>query len=103
MEITINEKKITLKKTFRSLIAYESATGKAFNPKTVTDSIMYFYCVIISSALDLDLSFDNYLDWLDENPDTLKEFTEWLVMQNEIDSKLTKKKSEKKVTKTPKK
>lgn len=96
MEITINEKKITLKKSFRSLIAYESAMGKTFNPTTITESIMYFYCVIISSDSDIELSFDNFMDWLDNNPNSLKEFTQWLIEQNEIENKLTKKKSTKK-------
>lgn len=96
MEIKINDKTIQLKKSFRSLIAYESATGKPFSPKTVTDSIMYFYCVIISSDSDLELSFDTFMDWLDDNPMALQEFTEWIVEQNKVDSTLTKKKSTKK-------
>lgn len=96
MEIKINDKTIQLKKSFRSLIAYESATGKAFNPSTITESIMYFYCVIISSNSDLELSFDNFMDWLDDNPMALQEFTEWIVEQNKIDNTLTKKKSTKK-------
>lgn len=94
MEITIKEKTIKLKKTFRSLIAYESATGKAFNPTTVSDSIMYFYCVIIASDQTLEITYDEFLDWLDENPIALENFTQWLIAQNEVDSTLTKKKSD---------
>lgn len=93
MVITIKDKTITLKRTFRSLIAYESATGKAFNPKTVTESIMYFYCVIIASDMELELTYDEFMDWLDENPTALQEFTQWLIEQSEIESKLTKKKT----------
>lgn len=96
MTITIKDKTITLKKTFRSLIAYESAMGKTFNPTTITESIMYFYCVIISSDSDIELSFDNFMDWLDENPTALQDFTQWLIEQNTIENKLTKKKSTKK-------
>ena len=93
MEITIKNKTITLKRTFRSLIAYESATGKAFNPKTVTESIMYFYCVIIASDMELELTYDEFMDWLDDNPKALQDFTQWLIEQTEIESKLTKKKT----------
>ena len=96
MEIKINDKTIQLKKSFRSLIAYESATGKAFNPSTITESIMYFYCVIISSDSDLELSFDTFMDWLDDNPMALQEFTEWIVEHNKVDNTLTKKKNTKK-------
>lgn len=93
MEIIINGKPIELKRTFRSLIVYEQAMGKAFNPKTVTESIMYFYCVIIASDSSLELSYDEFLDWLDANPTALNEFTDWLIKQSEIEAKLTKKKS----------
>lgn len=93
MEITIKDKEIKLKKTFRSLIAFESATGKAFAPKTVTDSIMYFYCVIIASDQELELTYDEFMDWLDENPTALNEFTQWLIEQSQAEETLTKKKS----------
>lgn len=93
MEIKINDKTIQLKKSFRSLIAYESATGKPFSPKTVTDSIMYFYCVIISSESSVEITFDEFMDWLDDNPKALSEFTEWLIKQNEADNILAKKKT----------
>lgn len=93
MEIKINEKTIKLKKTFRSLIAYESATGKAFNPTTITESIMYFYCVIIASDTTLEITYDEFMDWLDNNPTAFQEFTEWLIEQSEIESRLTKKKT----------
>lgn len=96
MEITINNKNIKLKKTFRSLIAYESATGKAFSPSTITEYIMYFYCVIIASDQTLEISYDEFMDWLDENPTMLNEFTEWILKMSENESKLTKKKSNKK-------
>lgn len=96
MEVTINEKTIKLKKTFRSLIAYESAMGKTFNPKTITESIMYFYCVIIASDMELELTYDEFMDWLDDNPTALQDFTQWLIEQSEIENKLTKKKSTKK-------
>lgn len=93
MEIQINDRKITLKKTFRSYIIFESATGKPFAPKTLTDTIMYFYCVVIASDPDLELSFDAFVDWLDSAPTALQEFTEWLVKQSEIESSTAKKKT----------
>ena len=95
MVIKIKEKKVTLKKTFRSYIIFESATGKAFAPNTLTDSILYMYCVVISSEPNLELTFDEFLEWLDSNEKALSEFTEWLIKQSEIDSNLTKKKTKK--------
>lgn len=95
MDITINEKTVTLKKTFRSVIAYEQAMGKSFNPQTLTETIMYFYCTVIASDQSLEITFDEFLAYLDENPTAIKDFTDWLIKQTEIESKLTKKKTTK--------
>lgn len=92
MDITINEKKVTLKKSFRSVIAYEQAMGKTFNPSTITETIMYFYCVVISSDQSIEITFDEFLEYLDNNPTAIKDFTDWLIKQSEMESKLTKKK-----------
>ncbi len=99
MEITIKEKTIQLKKTFRSLIAYESAMGKSFKPETFTEYIMYFYCVIIASDLSIELTYDEFINWLDENPNVLDEFSQWILEQNNREAKLTKKKTVKKAEK----
>lgn len=93
MNITINEKDVILKKTFRSVIAYEQAMKKPFNPTTVSETIMYFYCVIIASDTELELTFDEFLMWLDEHETALKDFAQWLVKMNEIESTTAKKKS----------
>lgn len=93
MNITINEKEVTLKKTFRSVIAYEQAMKKPFNPNTLSETIMYFYCTVIASDSELEVTFDDFLNWLDDNPTAIKDFTEWLIKQSEIENKLTKKKS----------
>lgn len=95
MTITINNHEITLKKTFRSVIAYEQALGKSFNPQTVSETIMYFYCTVIASDQSVEITFDEFLEYLDENPTAIKDFTEWLIKQTELESKLTKKKSTK--------
>lgn len=93
MEVIINDKTIKLKKTFRSVIAYEQAMKKAFNPATITETIMYFYCVVIASDSDIELTYDEFINWLDDNPTAIKEFTEWLIKVNEIDSTTAKKKA----------
>lgn len=93
MEITINNKTVTLKKTFRSVIAYEQATKKTFNPSTISEMILYFYCVIIASDTELEITYDDFLNWLDDNENTLKDFTMWLSKMNEVESTTAKKKS----------
>ena len=93
MEITINNETIKLKKSFRSVIAYESAMKKPFNPTTITETIMFFYCVVIASNTTIEVTYDDFLDWLDEHREALQEFTQWLVKQSEIENTTAKKKS----------
>ena len=92
MDIIVNDKKITLKKSFRSLIAYEKAKGEIFNPTTITDIILYLYCVIISSDDNVELSFDEFIDYIDNNPSIISEFSEWMARQDAQDAKFSKKK-----------
>ena len=97
MKVTIKDKEITLKSSFRALIAYEQITNHTFNPSTITDMILYFYCVIISSKeFDEPMTFDEFMDYLDDNPTILQEFSEWMTetsKQNEVLNKESKKKT----------
>ncbi len=93
MEVKINNRaEITLKKTMRSYIMFEGITGGAFKMSTMTDTITYFYCVIVSSDKGIELGYEEYMDWLDENPDVLTEFVKWLSEVNEIEAGQTIKK-----------
>lgn len=78
MKIQINNTEITLKYSFRSLIIYEKVAGKSFEPKTLGDIIVYFYCSVLGSAKDLTITYDEFLDWLDEHPVAISEFSQWL-------------------------
>ena len=81
MTIQIQDKEVTLKYTFRSLLIYESIQHKSFNPESLTDLMVYIYSTILASDKSLDLDFDYFLEWMDENPSVLTEFSEWLQKQ----------------------
>lgn len=78
MKITIKEDELELRYSFRALMAYEQILGKTFEPRGITEVITFFYCVIITSKKDLQFTYDEFLDMLDENPGIIKEFSEWL-------------------------
>lgn len=63
---------------------YENMTDKSFSSTTMTDMIVFMYCVVISSSKDYSLTFDEFIDCLDENPTALSDFAEWL--QNVVNS-----------------
>ena len=97
MKVIINDKEITLKSSFRAMVAYEQITDHIFSPSTVTDILVYFYCCIISSKeYDGTLTFDEFMDYLDDNPTILQEFSEWMTetsKQKEVFNKEKKKKT----------
>lgn len=84
MTININDKEITLKHTFRSYIIYETITGKSFEPKTVTDILTYFYSVVMASEPTAEITFDNFIDWIDQHEDQLSAFVSWLTQQQRL-------------------
>ena len=92
MKVVIKEQEIELKKTMRSYMMFESITDKAFAPKNLTDMVTYFYCVVMSSCKGLELQFDEFIDWLDEHEEMIKQFTQWLAGINKIEDKKKKKK-----------
>lgn len=85
MKLNIKDKEIELKYSIRALLMYENMTDKTFSTSTLlTDMIVFMYCVVISSSKDYSLSFDDFIDYLDENPNAIQEFAEWL--KNNVNS-----------------
>lgn len=91
MTITINEKEYNIKYSFRALMIYENITHKSFNPKTISDMIVFFYSIVLAANKGCELKFDDFLDWIDENPDKITDFSSWLTdtftQQDEISNK----------------
>ena len=78
MKIVIKEQEIELKYSFRSLMVYEQILGKTFQPHGLTEILTFMYCIIITSKKDLQFTYDEFLDLIDENPGIIKDFSEWL-------------------------
>ena len=74
MEIVIKNKTIDLKYSFRALMIYENITQKNFNPKGLSDVVVFFYSIVVATSKDTTLSFDDFLDWLDANPTAIVTF-----------------------------
>ena len=78
MNITINGTEYALKYTFRALMIYEKIAGETFGGKGISEILIYFYSTILASNQDVTLTFDTFIDWLDENPNALNDFSKWL-------------------------
>lgn len=79
MTIDFKGKEIELKYGFKSLIIYENIANKTFAPQGLEDVVMFFYSVILASIKGEEIvKFDDFLDWLDENPNRLADFSNWI-------------------------
>ena len=78
MEIVIKGNKVSLKYSFRALMIYENITQKSFNLKGISDVVVFFYSVVVASTKDTTLSFADFIDWLDEQPTAINDFSMWL-------------------------
>ena len=90
MKITINEKEIELKYSFRALMMFENINGTTYNGGGLTEAITLFYCIAVTSSKDYSLDYDYFIDWLDENQDILKEFFTWISTIGNNQNKLKK-------------
>lgn len=82
MKIKIDNKDIELRVTMRAMIIFEKIADKAFNITTVTDLILYFYANILACYPDFNMTFDEFLSYLDENSDVFKMFTDFIEKEN---------------------
>lgn len=83
MKININEKEVELKYSFRALIIYEKITGKSFTGNNIglTEILILLYSIIISSDKTINLTFDDFMDYCDNNPAILNEFGTWMTKE----------------------
>lgn len=95
MEIVINNKTIKLKYSFRGFMAYEQITNEAFKPDGLKSLITLFYSFVMVSDNQLSITFDEFIDWLDENPNKLNDFSNFIAENNERQNSLSPKPTEK--------
>lgn len=79
MEITIKNKKYTLKYGFRVLFAFESMAMASFDPQKLVHEIILFYASLTVSNADFSMGFDEFIDFMDQHPDVLVKMRKWLL------------------------
>lgn len=99
MTIKIKDKEVTLKYSFRCFFIFENIMNRSFQPNTTTDVLVFFYSTIMASEKNLDFNFDEFLDMVDENPELLAEFSEFITSAVKINKGLQPDNEEEKKTK----
>lgn len=96
MKVFIKDKEITLKYSFRGYMIFENVSQHTFTGDGgMQDMVVLFYSMIMGSDKTLVLTFEEFLDWLDENPMSFAEFGTWLydniTLQSELGGEKEKK------------
>ena len=85
MEIKIKDTNVKIKFSFRAELLYEDVKEHSFAGQNLHDWILYFYCTVTANTADGFIEYDDFIVWLDENPEALYEFIQWYSdMQNQI-------------------
>lgn len=98
-EIEINGKNYKLKYTIRSLFIWEQITGKSFKIDNMLDNYLFFYSMILANNPDNILSWDDYINAMDEDPMLFKRMTDIIEEQQKKDNLFTNEEKTKKGSK----
>lgn len=90
MKFTYKDKAIELKYSLRAMMMYENVTDGKEYPTTLTDMITLMYCIVVTSAKDYSITFDEWIEYLDEHMEFLNEFTTWMGTIGQNQNKLKK-------------
>ena len=101
MVIKINDTEIEMRHTFRAHIIYEQITGNTFAPKSITDVITFFYSTVMACNTEIAIDFNDFLDWMDDNPNSLSDFVNFLTENDKRQQALTSKETKPTTIKQP--
>ena len=58
----------------RAMMIWEAITGKAFDLKLISDRLLYLYCLLLAADPEIDLTWDDFVTALDEDPTVEAQF-----------------------------
>ena len=76
--ITIGGKEYRIKYTLRGLFVYEHITGVPFSPEKSLNVYILIFCFLMVSNEDFRMTFEEFTDILDEEPETVKSIFKWM-------------------------
>ena len=99
IKIKINNQEFIIKQTFRALMLFEEISGRNSNEikENINDLMLLFYCILKgANKLTFQYSFDEFIDLLDDNQESIEVFNEYLQeLQKEVPKQSNKKKVKK--------
>lgn len=90
VKIKIGKKNYTVKSTVRALFIFEKITGKTFSIDSTLDNYIYIYSILLACNPDMKMTWDEYLDELDKDPNILVKLNKTLAEERAVDDIYTK-------------
>lgn len=79
-EITIKGKPYKIKASTASAVYYEQMKGEMFSIDSLTDNLLYFYCMVLANNRDKEIpSFFDFLDEMDDDANNILSIFEALL------------------------
>lgn len=87
-----------IKLSFRSLMIFENITGKAVGEaqNSVNTIMLMFYSILKGCNKNFEYDFEQFVDLIDEEPETVEIFSNFLAEQQQQPEQQAKKKTIKK-------
>lgn len=76
--VTLNGKTYRLKYTLRGLFIYEQIAGVPFSPEKTLNVFLLIFCFLIVNNEDFSMSFEKFVDILDNEPKTVESILKWM-------------------------
>lgn len=73
--IKINGEDLRVKQTIRGLFIWEQIAGRSFEIKSTLDNYLYYYALILANNPDTALSWDDFIDAIDNDPSIILSMT----------------------------
>lgn len=73
----MNIKELKLKYTQRAVIIFEEITGQPLKLDNNKNILIFYYCVLIANNRDVNLTFDDFIDVVDDDDTLLPYMNNW--------------------------
>lgn len=81
--IKIKGTEYNFKINIRGMMIFEEVRKKTFELTNLTDTYVYMYCILTACNDNFVMTFDEFLDELDENPTLVLQMTNIIFSDNE--------------------
>lgn len=89
MKVVISDKEYEIKYSLRAQFVYEQIAGVPFSPAKMLNVYLLIYCCLLCFNDTFRITFDQFIDRLDQDPALNRNLIQWITMEANLLSNLT--------------